>query len=139
MIWIGFSMCFSKKRIKTCIRKYQTRDICTLIPLLTWLYQIRFTEKDFFFKLQTSVCTVIFLVAIILQKLAILQTFWFLHSLQNFVFCDQSSFFGSCKITAPTSNSKFISCWIIVIIYTMKVLSSRHSLNIFSYKNIGLF
>jgi len=98
-------MCFSKKRIKTCIRKYQTRDICTLIPLLTWLYQIRFTEKDFFFKLQTSVCTVIFLVAIILQKLAILQTFWFLHSLQNFVFCDQSSFFGSCNFLARQTQT----------------------------------
>jgi len=65
-------------------------------------------KKIFFFKLQTSVCKVIFLVAIILQKLAILQTFWLLHYLQNFVFCDQSSFFGSCNFLARQTQT-FVS------------------------------
>jgi len=36
------------------------RDPWTLSPLFTWLYQKCFTEKDFFFKLQTSICEVNF-------------------------------------------------------------------------------
>ena len=74
-------------------------------------------KKIFFFKLTTSVCKVIFLVAIILQKLAILQTFWLLHYLQNFVFCDQSSFFGSCNFLAQQTQTfgciaEFFNFWL---------------------------